>query len=82
MTRKEIMAQRIRKCRTDRGLTQREAAIYCDITERAFQNYELMNREPKVEILVRIAEFFQVSLDYLAGLTDDLRPYPRPEGED
>ena len=79
------MAQRIRKCRTDRGLTQREAAIYCDITERAFQNYELMNREPKVEkveILVRIAEFFQVSLDYLAGLTDDPRPYPRPERED
>lgn len=82
MTRKEIMAQRIRKCRTDRGLTQREAAIYCDITERAFQNYELMNREPKVEILVRIAEFFQVSLDYLVGLTDDPRPYPRPERED
>ena len=82
MTRKEIMAQRIRKCRTDRGLTQREAAIYCDITERAFQNYELMNREPTVEILVRIAEVFQVSLDYLAGLTDDPRPYPRPERED
>ena len=82
MTRKETMAQRIRKCRTDRGLTQREAAIYCDITERAFQNYELMNREPKVEILVRIAEFFQVSLDYLAGLTDDPRPYPRSEREE
>lgn len=82
MTRKEIMAQRIRKCRTDRGLTQREAAIYCDITERAFQNYELMNREPKVEILVRIAEFFQVSLDYLVGLTDDPRPYPRSEREE
>lgn len=76
------MAQRIRKCRTDRGLTQREAAIYCDITERAFQNYELMNREPKVEILVRIAEFFQVSLDYLVGLTDDPRPYPRSEREE
>ena len=82
MTRKETMAQRIRKCRTDRGLTQREAAIYCDITERAFQNYELMNREPKVEILVRIAEFFQVSLDYLVGLTDDPRPYPRSEREE
>ena len=76
------MAQRIRKCRTDRGLTQREAAIYCDITERAFQNYELMNREPKVEILVRIAEFFQVSLDYLVGLTDDPRPYPRSDREE
>ena len=82
MTRKETMAQRTRKCRTDRGLTQREAAIYCDITERAFQNYELMNREPKVEILVRIAEFFQVSLDYLVGLTDDPRPYPRSEREE
>ena len=49
---------------------QREAAIYCDITEKAYQNYELMTREPKLEILVRIADLFEVSLDYLTGRTD------------
>ena len=52
-------------------LTQREVAIYCDITEKAYQNYELMTREPKLEVLMRIAEVFQVSLDYLTGRTDN-----------
>lgn len=64
------MAQRLKQCRTEKGFTQREVAIYCDITEKAYQNYELMTREPKLEVLLRIAEVFQVSLDYLVGRTD------------
>ncbi|MBD5147805.1 MAG: helix-turn-helix transcriptional regulator [Oscillibacter sp.] len=71
------MAQRLRQCRNERGLTQMEAATYCDITEHAYQNYELAVREPKLSILVKIAEFYQVSLDYLTGMTDEPKPYPR-----
>ncbi|MBR5615133.1 MAG: helix-turn-helix transcriptional regulator [Clostridia bacterium] len=67
---KNILAERLRECRKERGLTQGQVAIYCDITEKAYQNYELMTREPKLEILVKIANFFEVSLDYLTGRTD------------
>lgn len=67
---KEILAQRLKQCRKEKGLTQREVAIYCDITEKAYQNYELMTREPRLEILLKIAEYFDVSLDYLVGRTD------------
>lgn len=67
---REILAQRLRQCRSDAKLTQMQVAVYCDITEKAYQNYELMTREPKLEILIRIAEYFQVSLDYLTGRTD------------
>lgn len=67
---KEILAERLKQCRKDKGLTQNEVAIYCDITEKAYQNYELMTREPKLEILLKIADTFQVSLDYLTGRTD------------
>ncbi|MBO5034589.1 MAG: helix-turn-helix transcriptional regulator [Oscillospiraceae bacterium] len=56
------------------GLTQGQVAIYCDITEKAYQNYELMTREPKLDILIRIADLYKVSLDYLVGRTDDKRP--------
>ena len=42
----------------------------CDITEKTYQNYELMTREPKVEILLKIADVFEVSLDYLLGRTE------------
>lgn len=67
---REILAKRLLECRKEKRYTQMQVAIYCDITERAYQNYELMYREPKVEILVRIADLFEVSLDYLCGRTD------------
>ncbi len=67
---RKVLAERLKQCRAEKGFTQREVAIYCDITEKAYQNYELMTREPKVEVLLRIAEVFQVSLDYLVGRTD------------
>jgi len=66
----DILSKRLRECRKERGLSQREVAIFCDITEKAYQNYELMTREPKLEILIRIADYFEVSLDYLVGRTD------------
>ena len=68
---KEILSKRLKQCRKERGLSQREVAIFCDITEKTYQNYELMSREPKLEILVRIADYFDVSLDYLVGRTND-----------
>lgn len=67
---REILAERLRLCRKERGFTQREIAIYCDITEKAYQNYERMAREPKLEILIALADVLDVSLDYLTGRTD------------
>ena len=67
---REILAERLKQCRKEKGFTQREVAIYCDITEKTYQNYELMTREPKVEILLKIADIFEVSLDYLLGRTE------------
>lgn len=67
---RDILSKRLKKCRKGAKLTQREVAIYCDITEKAYQNYELMTREPKMEILLKIADIFNVSLDYLTGRTE------------
>lgn len=67
---REILAKRLKLCRLEKGLTQNQVAIYCNITEKTYQNYELMTREPKLEILIKIAEFYGVSLDYLVGRTE------------
>lgn len=67
---KEILAERLKKCRKEKGYTQNQVAIYCDITEKAYQNYELMLREPKLEIIIKIADLFNVSIDYLVGRTE------------
>lgn len=71
---REIVAKRLRICRAKAGYTQMQAAIYSDITETAYENYERGTRLPKLDILVRIADMYEVSLDYLAGRTDDPRP--------
>ena len=67
---RKILADRLKQCRKDEKLTQNQVAIFCGITENAYQNYELMTREPKLEILVQIADCYDVSLDYLVGRTN------------
>lgn len=64
------MSKRLRELRKEQGFTQNQVAIYCDITEKAYQNYELMTREPKLEVISRIADLYHVSVDYLIGRTD------------
>lgn len=68
---REILAKRLKECRKEANLTQWEVAVYCDITEKTYQNYELMTREPKLEILIKIADKYGVSVDYLTGRTDN-----------
>ena len=67
---RKILADRLRQGRKEAGLAQWQVAVYCDITDKAYQNYELITREPKLEILVKIADWYGVSLDYLTGRTD------------
>lgn len=74
MRMQEVLSQRLKTCRRNHKYTQKEVAIYCDITEKAYQNYELGTREPKMSILMRIAKLYQVSLDYLVGLKDTPDP--------
>ena len=74
-----ILQQRLKECRKKLEYKQIEVATYSDITERAYQNYELGRREPKLSILMRIAQTFHVSVDYLVGLTDEPKPYPPPK---
>ena len=75
----KILSQRLRECRKRGNYTQREVSIYCDLTEKAYQNYELGTHEPKLSIIMRIAEFYNVSIDYLVCLTDDPSPKQRKQ---
>ena len=59
------------------GYTQIQAATYADITEMAYGNYERAKQMPKLDILMRIADVYKVSVDYLVGRTDIPDPYPR-----
>lgn len=62
--------ERIRLLRTEKGMTQKEAAAGLDIGYRAYQCYEYDQRYPDVPGLIAIADYFDVSLDYLVGRSD------------
>lgn len=71
------MKMRIKDLRTDSDLTQEEIAEAIGITQRKYSYLETGKQQWPDELLVRLAEFYHTSVDYLLGLTDEPRPYPR-----
>lgn len=62
---------RLKELRTDKGLKQTEMSDKLNISTRGYQNYEIGQREPKIDVLIALADFFDVSLDYLVGRSDE-----------
>lgn len=65
-----IFSERILALRDERKLSQAALAKEVGITSRTYQRYEAGEREPMLSTLVRMADFYGVSMDYLAGRTD------------
>lgn len=53
--------------RESSGYTQKQLAELLDIAPRSYQRYELGEREPNIETLIKLADIFQISLDDLVG---------------
>lgn len=65
------MYQRIRDLREDRDLKQRELAEVLNCSQRVYSNYELGQRDIPTDVLIRLSRFYQVSTDYILGLTNN-----------
>lgn len=63
-----IWNKKIKELREDRDLTQSQLAENLGITQRAVSYYENNQREIPVNVLVKYAKYFNVSLDYICGL--------------
>lgn len=63
--------QRIKQLRLSRGLSQKKLAEATELTETAVQRYEYGARKPAYDVLLALAEYFDVSIDYLVGRTDN-----------
>ena len=57
----------LKKLRKNLGLTQEEIASKLCLARSTYRNYENNEREPNIETLIKIADYFDVSLDYLCG---------------
>ena len=61
---------RLKELRKSKGTTQKAIAENLGILEQAYQHYEYGKHKPNYEYVVKLAEYFNVSTDYLLGLTD------------
>lgn len=69
--------ERIRSLRIDRSLTQREIAEILHVKQNTCGQYELGVRKYPIEALIKLAQFYGTSVDYLLGLTDSAAPPPK-----
>ena len=67
----ENFSDRLKGLRKNKEKTQREVSISLGITERNYQSYEAGNHKPNLDTAIALADFFEVSLDYLVGRSDD-----------
>ena len=65
-----MMYRRIRDLREDKDITQREMAQILHCSQQVYSNYELGQRDIPTEILIRLAQYHRVSVDYILGISD------------
>lgn len=71
------MYHRIRDLREDKDLTQTQIAEYLNCSQRIYSNYERGDVDIPTQILIKLAKLHDTSVDYLLGITDERKPYPK-----
>lgn len=71
------MKLRIRDLREDHDLSQKQVAEHLRCDQSLYSKYERGEREVPLQIMAKLAVFYQTSIDYLVGLTNEQKPYPR-----
>ncbi len=71
-----VHANRIRELREDKDKTQQEIASVLCVAQNTYSNYENGKREIPIALLIKLAEYHNVNLEYLLGLTDISKRLP------
>ena len=71
------MEFRLRDLREDHDLTQKQVAELLKMSQTGYSKYETGENDVPTRVLLALAELYHTSTDYLLGLTDESKPYPR-----
>ena len=69
--------ENIRSLRIDNGYTQQQIADYLNVKQNTYSQYEVGTLNYPVDTLMKLADFYNVSVDYLLGRTAVKTPYPK-----
>jgi len=67
--------QRIRDLREENDISQKDIALYLNINQNTYSRYETNARNIPLEIIAGLADYYDTSVDYLMGRTDNIIPY-------
>lgn len=70
---------RLKDIREDLNITQKQIAHQLNICQNTYSQYENGKRQLPIDVLIQLARYFDVSADYILGLTDEPKPYPKPK---
>ena len=65
------IGEKIKQLRLKKGVTQKQIAEYLQVTTVTLQRFEYGDRRPSLDTLIKLCNFFNVSADYLLGLSDN-----------
>ena len=68
---------RLKELREDKDLLQSDIAKILNVSQVAYSYYEIGKRQLPIDLLKKLAIYYQTSTDYLLGLTDVRTPYPK-----
>ena len=71
------MYRRLRDLREDHDLLQKDLAQYLQCTQVCYSHYEIGKRDIPSDVLCRLADYYNTSVDYLLGRTNESIPYPK-----
>lgn len=66
-----MLYKRIRDLREDKDLTQKQMGVILSCSQRVYSNYERSELDIPTEILIKLADYHNVSVDYILGRTDN-----------
>ncbi len=75
------MYKRIRDLREDKDLTQTQVAKMLSMSQTGYSKYETGENDIPTSILIKLADFYGTSVDYLLGRTDNPEPYKDKSGK-
>lgn len=70
-------SERIRALREDHDLTQQAVATFLGIGQKTYSDYELGKTRIPLESIIKLARMYDVSVDYICGVTDQRKPFPK-----
>ena len=70
------MYKRIRELREDNDLTQKQVGQILNMSQTGYNQYEIGKKDIPTKVLIKLADYYNTSVDYLLERTDDIKPYP------